>query len=77
MAQTYAVQEAGSCTPDEARTPMPPVRKVVTWLVVAFVLYAILTSPEPAANMVGSAWAVVLNGFSNVGHFFDALISRS
>ncbi len=56
---------------------MPPVRKVVTWLVVAFVLYAILKSPEPAANMVGSAWDVLANGIANIGHFFDSLISRS
>jgi hypothetical protein len=56
---------------------MPPVKKVVGWLVLAFVLYAILTSPEPAANMLGSAWDIVLNGLQNIGHFFDSLLSRS
>ena len=55
---------------------MPPVKKIVIWLVVIFLLYAILTSPGDAADMVGSAWDVLANGVRNIGVFFDFLINR-
>ncbi|KGN30922.1 hypothetical protein N802_05860 [Knoellia sinensis KCTC 19936] len=55
---------------------MPPVKKIVTWLLVIFMLYAIFTSPGDAANIAGSAWDVVANGVTNVGSFFDSLIAR-
>ena len=56
---------------------MPPIKKIVTWLLVIFLLYAIFTSPTEAADMVGSAWDVVTNGVGNIGEFFDSLIARS
>lgn len=55
---------------------MPPIKKIVMWLVVVFLLYAILTSPAEAADIFGSAWDVVKNGVSNIAAFFDNLISR-
>jgi hypothetical protein len=54
---------------------MPPVKKIVMWLIVVFLLYAILTSPQQAADIFGAAWQVVVNGVSNVAAFFDRLIS--
>jgi hypothetical protein len=53
---------------------MPPIKKIVLWLVVIFLLYAILTSPTEAASIFGSAWDVVTNGVSNIGEFFDSLL---
>ncbi|MGG5257692.1 hypothetical protein [Phycicoccus avicenniae] len=53
---------------------MPPVKKIVMWLVVVFLLYAILTSPDSAANIFGSAWDVIAGGVSNIGRFFDSLL---
>lgn len=53
---------------------MPPVKKIVMWLVVVFLLYAILTSPQSAADIFGSAWDVVANGVRNIGTFFDSLL---
>ena len=53
---------------------MPPIKKIVMWLVVVFLLYAILTSPTEAASIFGSAWDVVTNGVANVAAFFDSLI---
>jgi hypothetical protein len=53
---------------------MPPIKKIVMWLVVVFLLYAILTSPTDAADIFGSAWEVVKNGVTNVASFFDTLI---
>lgn len=53
----------------------PPIKKIVLWLLTIFLLYAILTTPDEAANIFGSAWEVVANGVRNIGRFFDALIS--
>ncbi|WP_200934638.1 hypothetical protein [Nostocoides sp. Soil756] len=53
---------------------MPPIKKIVMWLLVIFLLYAILTSPTEAANIFGAAWNVISNGVSNIGKFFDSLI---
>ena len=55
---------------------MPPVKKVVTWVVLAFVLYAILTSPDSAAGMAGNAWNILANGVGNIGVFFNRLLGR-
>lgn len=54
----------------------PPIKKIVLWLLTIFLLYAILTTPNEAANIFGSAWEVIANGVRNIGQFFDALISR-
>ena len=53
-----------------------PIKKIVLWLLTIFLIYAILTSPDAAANIVGSAWDVVANGVKNVAIFFDSLLSR-
>ena len=55
---------------------MPPIKKIVLWLIVIFLLYAILTSPQSAADIFGSAWDVIANGVQNIGSFFDTLLSR-
>jgi hypothetical protein len=54
---------------------MPPIKKIVLWLVVIFLLYAILTSPTEAADIFGSAWDVIANGVKNIGSFFDSLLN--
>jgi hypothetical protein len=60
--------------PMQEDVTMPPIKKIVMWLVVVFLLYAILTSPADAAEIFGSAWDVVKNGVANVASFFDTLI---
>ena len=54
---------------------MPPIKKIVLWLVVVFLLYAIFTSPTEAADMFSAAWDIIVDGVSNVASFFDSLIS--
>ncbi len=53
---------------------MPPVKKIVMWLVVVFLLYAILTAPSDAANIFSTTWNVIVNAVENVFIFFDQLI---
>jgi hypothetical protein len=61
---------------EEIDVSMPPIKKIVLWLLVIFMLYAILTSPKDSASIVGTAWDVIANGVRNIGRFFDALINK-
>lgn len=54
----------------------PPIKKIALWLAVIFLLYAIFTSPDEAADIVGSAWDILSTAFTNVGRFFDELLKR-
>lgn len=54
---------------------MPSFRKILFWIVVAFLIYAIFRSPDQAADIVRSGWDGIVAGFSAVGAFFDALLS--
>ena len=53
---------------------MPPIKKIVTWILVIFFLYAILTNPSTAADIVGSVWDIVYNGIQNIFSFFNELL---
>ncbi len=53
---------------------MPPIKKIFMWLVVIFVLYAILTSPTEAANIGGNIVDILKNGIENIFTFFDSLL---
>jgi hypothetical protein len=53
---------------------MPPIKKIVMWLVVVFLVYAVVTSPDDAASIFGTAWDVIVNGVKNVAEFFDSLL---
>jgi hypothetical protein len=56
---------------------MKHVKKIVLWTLVAFFIYAVITSPTQAANMVQNAWDIVLQGFQNIGSFFNDLLNRN
>jgi hypothetical protein len=68
-----------TCTrrvPTQEDNGMPPVRKIVMWLVVIFLLYAIFTAPTEAADMFSAAWNFTVNAVSNIATFFDSLINE-
>lgn len=54
---------------------MPRARRVVLWIVVAFLLYAIFRSPDQAAGIVRSAIDGILAALAAIGEFFDALLT--
>jgi len=56
---------------------MKHVKKIVLWLVVAFFIWTILTSPGQAADMVQTAWDTIVMGFQNIANFFNALLNRN
>jgi hypothetical protein len=53
---------------------MPPVKKIVLWLLVIFLAYAILTSPNDAAGIFTNVWNVITTGVKNIFEFFDNLL---
>jgi hypothetical protein len=55
---------------------MPRVKKILLWVLVAFAIYAIFTSPDRSALIVKSSGTILADGAKSVGHFFDALLAR-
>lgn len=54
---------------------MPPtVKKILHFLVWGFLIYAIITNPERAADIVRAVWDIVSQGVLNIGRFFNDLI---
>lgn len=52
------------------------VKRIFTWIFWIFVLYAILTSPNRAADLVGTVWEILVTGFNSIGLFFDRLLGH-
>lgn len=50
-------------------------KKVLLWLLLAFVVYTILVSPAKAAGMVRETFASMSLAGESLGDFFDALVS--
>ncbi len=53
------------------------VKKIIVWLVVAFLVYAIFTSPDKAAGIVGNPGGGLVGGFNALLRFFEALLGRT
>ena len=55
---------------------MPPIKRIIMWVLVIFLIYAILTNPKEASNIVGSIWDILKGGVGNIFKFFDSLLKR-
>lgn len=55
---------------------MPKGRKILGWLLIAFVVYAIYKQPHQAAIIASSIWHILLNALTSIGAFFSTLMSR-
>jgi hypothetical protein len=49
-------------------------KKVVTWLVVAFVVYYVIQAPERSAEIVKSAGETLGDAASSLGDFLTSLV---
>lgn len=56
---------------------MQRVKKPVLWTLLAFFVYAIVTSPGQAADVIHSTWDIIVEGVRSMGNFFDALLNRN
>ncbi|MCX4549414.1 hypothetical protein OG204_19820 [Streptomyces sp. NBC_01387] len=52
-----------------------PVKKVILYIVVVFVLYTIITSPAKAAELVQVGFEGISNAAKGVGQFMTELVS--
>jgi hypothetical protein len=50
-------------------------KTLLIWIVVIFLIYAVVTNPDAAANIVTAIWEFVLSAFSGFGQFFASLAS--
>jgi hypothetical protein len=50
------------------------IKRTLLWLLFAFFLYAIITNPDRAADIVQAIWNLIADGFRNIGRFFEALV---
>ncbi len=54
---------------------MPPrIKQILLWLLFGFLIYAIVTSPDRAADILQAFWDIIADGFRNIGRFFEALM---
>lgn len=50
------------------------IRRILQWLLFGFLVYAVITSPDRAADIVQAIWDIIATGFRNIGRFFSELI---
>ncbi|MFI2370045.1 hypothetical protein [Streptomyces sp. NPDC018833] len=50
-------------------------KKIALYIVVVFVLYTIITSPEKAADLVGIGFEGISDAAQGVGHFMTELVN--
>ncbi|NNM47247.1 hypothetical protein [Knoellia koreensis] len=55
---------------------MQRVKKILLWVVLAFAVYAIIVSPEQAADILKTSGSILADGVRSIGTFFDALLGR-
>jgi hypothetical protein len=51
-------------------------RKLVLWTLLAFFIYAIVTSPSQAASLVHTTWNIIVEGVKGIGGFFNAVLNQ-
>jgi hypothetical protein len=61
-------------SPDE-EPAMTRTKTVIKWLVIGFLVYAVVKSPQQAADIMRTAFDIVAQGFTAIFSFFDALLS--
>lgn len=52
------------------------VKKILTWLFWIFLVYSIFTAPDRAADIVRTAWSILVSGAENLSAFFTQLLRR-
>ena len=52
------------------------IKRITIWVLFAFVLYAIFTSPDKSADIVRNLWDLLASGVENMGDFFKAIIGK-
>jgi hypothetical protein len=56
---------------------MQRAKRGLIWVLIAFGVYAVVTSPDQAADIVKTSGSILADGAGSIGSFFDALLGRS
>lgn len=54
---------------------MKLLKRVLLLLLVAFIIYAIFTSPARSGDILHTAWDIVTQAARSLGHFFDSILN--
>lgn len=54
---------------------MKLLKRVLLLLLVAFIIYAIFTSPAKSGDILHSAWQILAQAFRSLGNFFDSILN--
>ena len=53
---------------------MPPkIKTALIWIIAIFLVYAIVTSPDRAADAVQAVWDIIVSAFTSFAQFFENL----
>jgi hypothetical protein len=55
---------------------MQHAKKIAIWTLLAFFVYAIVTSPSQAASLVHTTWNILVEGVKGIGGFFNAVLNK-
>jgi hypothetical protein len=55
---------------------MSRVRRILGWVLLAYVVYAIVKSPAQAADIVRTSFDILAQGVRSIFAFFDSLLGR-
>ncbi|GEA83481.1 MAG: hypothetical protein NVV70_07535 [Cellulomonas sp.] len=50
-------------------------KNILMWIVVIFLIYAVVQNPDKAADVVRSIWDFIYDAFAGFGRFFSNLAS--
>ncbi len=67
---------AGNGIQTEEPTVPDLVKKVLIWMFWIFLVYSIFTAPDRAADIVRTAWSILVSGAENLSAFFTQLLRR-
>ena len=53
---------------------MPPkIKTALFWIIAIFLVYAVVTSPDRAADLVKALWDLIVSAFTSFATFFRSL----
>ena len=55
---------------------MPRVRRIIGWVLLIYLVYAIIKSPTQAADVVRNIFEILAEGVRSIFAFFDTLLGR-
>ncbi len=55
---------------------MQRAKRIFWWTLLAFFVYAVFTSPTKAADIIDTAWGIIVTGFNSIVTFFNSLLNH-